>query len=375
MRHAPPLAALLLTITITPARAFNTNTVWWADDQLPIQVELVRPGAATLGEELTEEVVLASFDLWTTMPCTYASYEFRGWVDEITPGDGIVQIEFVNEGWVGPEEVAGATAIQVDPVEGRITDIDLSMNGEFIDWVVEDSSPYASPMALDVTSVLAHEFGHVWGLDHNDEMFEATMFWAYTSATAGTLSWDDKWGICTLYPTVADECEVDEDCPQHDLQPTVCRHVPEIGANVCEELYDELGACCDATWNNCQHGTCALHAFTYAGYCTDECTDDLDCPPTWTCEDVIFIGDETGFCTSPEGSDQPCGEDFVYPTGDDDDSAGDDDDSAADDDDDDTVGPQDDDDDDGCGCTTPHTGNRGPVALLLLLSLAMLRRR
>ena len=221
--------------------------------------------------------------------------------------------------------------------------------------------------------MLLHEFGHLFGLDHNIEMVEATMFYAYTSSAGGLLSWDDKWGICSLYPGDGDECDVDEDCPDHPLQSYRCREIEELGLKVCEEIYDELGACCDAEWSNCADALCYISGFNnYAGYCTDFCEVEDDCPPTWACDTIQYLGEERGICTSPLGMSQPCGDEFEWPEGDDDDSAAGDDDSAGDDDaDDDSAGPAE--EDGGCGCRQGPAGS-GMAAIALLAGLFYRRR-
>ncbi len=368
------LLALLAALAVTTsAAAFNTNPVIWADDQLPVPLELVSPGSDDLGMEATEEAVLAALEQWTTVSCTYLEFEFLGWVDEVVFGDGIVQVQWIEEDWVGDEAIAGATGVQIDPFEERLTDVNLLMNGEYLQWSADASNPYHSPMILDVQSVLAHEFGHVFGLDHNDEMVEATMFWGYTSAAAGWLSWDDKWGICHLYPVEEDECEVDADCPDHPDQDYVCREIAELGQRVCEEQYDELGDCCDPHWNNCDEVLCHGYWPDYDGHCTQFCDDEGDCPPTWTCEEISYLGEPRSWCVSPEGSDQACGEDFVWPEEPGDDDSADDDDTG----DDDTGEPDDDDDDDGCECdAAPRTPTAGSIFLVVLLvGLSAGRRR
>jgi len=363
MRATCFIAVLLFAI---PARAYETNVYWWAEDQLPVQIELVRPGSEDLGEKGTEDAVLDALDTWVEVACTSLTYEFRGWVDEPGYGDGVVQIEWVEED-SGMNDAAASTMIQNDPDEQRVVDVNISFNGETFTWVHEDSNPYLD--ILDTRAVLVHEFGHMFGLDHNLEMVEATMFYAYTSAAGGYLSWDDKWGICWLYPGVDDECDVDEDCTGDARQAYRCREIEELGRKVCEEIYDELGACCDADWTNCADALCYMTGFNYEGYCTDFCETEDDCPPTWTCDPIQYLGDERGICASPLGTSQPCGDEFVWPEGDDDDSAAADDDSADDDADDDAAEPA----SQGCGCRQGPA--RGGLAVIALLAGLLYRRR
>ncbi len=374
----PSMWLLALAAALVPAQsmAYTANTVWWAEDQLPVPIELVSPGSDDLGMDGTEEVVLAALDAWTQVACTSLEYEYRGWVDEVVPDDGVVQIQWVEEAWVGSEDMAGATAIQIDPFEERIVDVNLMLNGEYITWATEESNPYLATKILDVQAVLVHEIGHIFGLDHNDEMIEATMFWGYVSAAGGYLSWDDKWGICSLYPGTGDECEVDEDCPAHPYQSHRCREIEELGRRVCEEVYDELGGCCDAHWNNCAGAVCHIHPYVYEGYCSEFCLDETECPPGWTCEEVTFIGEKLNWCVSPLATEQPCGDEFEWPADDDDSAGADDDDSAGEGDDDSE--PGDDDSGDGgggCECSASGPGISGSVALAALLLTSLVRRR
>ena len=355
-----PLVIALMLLPAASAAAYTTNVYWWEADQLPVPVELVRPGSEDLGEDLTEELVLESLDAWIDPACTTLSYEFRGWVDEVVYGDGVVQVEWIEEG-ANMGDAAASTQIQLDPDAGRLIDVNLSFNGETFTWVDGGSNPYLD--VLDTRAVLVHEFGHLFGLDHG-EMIEATMFYAYVSATTGYLSWDDKWGICTLYPGDGDECQVDADCPDHPLQGYRCREIPELGRKVCEEVYDGLGACCDADWNNCADALCAIHAPEYAGHCSQFCDDGSDCPEDWTCEAVSYLGQDRAWCVSPLGADQPWGDEFD--PGDDDDGEGDDDDSG-------DTGPGDGGD---CSCRQAP-GGTAPALVLLggLLGLVSYRRR
>ena len=346
------LLCLFVTALIaTPALAYETNTVWWDMDQLPIQIALVRPGSEDLGEQGTEDAVLASLEQWADVGCTTLEYEYIGWVDETVYMDGIVHIGFIEED-SGMGDAAAATGIQVNPNEGTIVDVNILFNGDTFTWVTENSNLAINK--LDTQAVMVHEFGHLFGLDHQPDMFEATMFFAYTSAAGGYISWDDKWGICELYPGGdEDECQVDEDCPDHPYQEYRCREIPEVGHNVCEEIYDELGGCCDVHWNNCLDGLCHTHIPGNEGYCSQFCEDAADCPTGWSCDPINYMCEDAGWCVSPEGSGQHCGDDYI-PEGDDDDSAGDDD-------DDDTG---DDDDDDGCQCDT--TGKAASPAWLMM---------
>lgn len=116
------------------------------------------------------------------------------------------------------------------PDDGRLLDADVEVNG--VDWTFTTGACDASAQAADVENTLAHELGHVMGLDHTcdsgagegpdhlgnplpscgaspPEIVDTTMFaTAPRCATyMRTPEADDVLGLCTIYPLADDPGE------------------------------------------------------------------------------------------------------------------------------------------------------------------------
>jgi len=127
------------------------------------------------------------------------------------PDNVIVFIESASK-WVTPIAQGGLgndpswiaiTKIAHNTFTGEIVDADIEINDGGYKFSI-DGSPEADE--IDFLSMLTHEVGHYFGLDHSLET-DATMYKSYSrspgSATdARTLSADDEAGICALYTNV-----------------------------------------------------------------------------------------------------------------------------------------------------------------------------
>jgi hypothetical protein len=97
----------------------------------------------------------------------------RGDRAAVSAGDRIATVTWVVEGWdddYDPEALA-ITVTSYDPTSGRIQDADIVINRDH-HW----SAGEGCSMAYDLQGVLAHEVGHLFGLGHDTEDDEATMF-------------------------------------------------------------------------------------------------------------------------------------------------------------------------------------------------------
>ncbi|MEE2962507.1 MAG: hypothetical protein VYA34_17370 [Myxococcota bacterium] len=128
----------------------------------------------------------------------------------------------------------------------------------------------------DVQSIATHEFGHFVGLDHYDDYdydkrqacqawdgaYPAVMCAGHTGGNVRVLTQDDIAGVCSLYP------------------------VTGAAGSACRDNSD------------CDSGVCHPN-----GYCSDDCTNDGDCPNSYECDN--------GLCqpraTTSVGGDQNCG--------------------------------------------------------------------
>jgi Matrixin len=105
---------------------------------------------------------------------------------------------FEDEHWPYGEREAGRAVLRFDPSSGDMLDADVLLNSEGFPLATDGTSD-----SVDLTAVLTHEIGHVFGLDHSDAP-GATMR-AETSEGFGaqdlrSLEPDDMEGICAIYP-------------------------------------------------------------------------------------------------------------------------------------------------------------------------------
>lgn len=91
----------------------------------------------------------------------------------VTPSDGVATVLWVNEGWdddYDPNALA-VTITTYDTSSGSIQDADIVVNGGFT-WTATDDCEGE----YDLQSVLTHEVGHLFGLGHDTEDPDATMY-------------------------------------------------------------------------------------------------------------------------------------------------------------------------------------------------------
>ncbi len=79
---------------------------------------------------------------------------------------------------------------------GEIVDADLELNLQDHQVTVGETN-----VAVDLQSVLTHEFGHILGLSHT-QVYSATMYEFYGPGDLSfrDLDFDDQEAICTVYP-------------------------------------------------------------------------------------------------------------------------------------------------------------------------------
>jgi hypothetical protein len=86
-----------------------------------------------------------------------------------------------------------------DELTGEIVDADMEINDGTFKFSI-DGSPEANE--VDFLSMLTHEAGHFYGMDHSDDA-TATMYATYSQGASATetrtLAQDDVEGICSLY--------------------------------------------------------------------------------------------------------------------------------------------------------------------------------
>ena len=235
--------ALALVLPASPAQAFSLAQVpsgqhqrWYTAD---VSWDLDETGLSDQGlsDAIVEAEASAAAAAWFAVQCALchnpdgvscdpvacASHAlglqgtFTGWTAPSAPGLGCAlegdvcrgvpdgnQVLFVHDPdrWPVASHVIGLTLVAADLGSGAIGDADILVNAAYKQFCV---APNCANGRYDLRNTLAHEFGHLLGLDHSSDS-SATMYGGAppgeTSKTA--LAADDRLGICTAYRTAFD---------------------------------------------------------------------------------------------------------------------------------------------------------------------------
>lgn len=147
-------------------------------------------------------------------------------------------IYWIERGWEHDREAIGLTTLfyiddASNPKDGRLIDADITLNGEHFRFSTSGSPDHSM---IDVENVMAHELGHLMGLDHpcaagesEDQLVasssgstcgsadpaisESTMYPSFDPGETKkrTPEADDVQGVCELYPLAWDPGVCDQD--------------------------------------------------------------------------------------------------------------------------------------------------------------------
>jgi|GEM_PF-6804389 len=269
-------------------------------------IHMVHLGAVPAGmtQAQVDAAARGAADTWSRTPCAFARMDYAGQREtlaELAPGE--VPFQFVEPGGAGclPAGSIGWTALSCGP--------DFPINSIFLNQQDYQWSDEARPfeqvggggslgLSVELQSVLTHEFGHVLGLLHSEDLRAAMAPNYRADGGQKYLSIDDKLGLCALYPALnpAPECRSGRDCPAHQN----CARVQlqtldgaEAGGRIalCHEPRGALGEACAPDRLICAQG-CVFSAEPQEfGYCTVEC-DAGDCPSDYECQEGLIRPDE-----------------------------------------------------------------------------------
>lgn len=290
----------------TAARATHFSVGGYRVDAADFPIHMVHLGAPPAGMTQAEvdAAAHAAARTWSQTPCAFARMDYAGQRDtlsQLAPGE--VPFQFVEPGGAGclPAGAIGWTALTCGP--------DFPTNSIFLNqrdyqWSAE-ARPFeqlqgdaTARLSVELQSVLTHEFGHVLGLLHSEDLRAAMAPNYRADGGQKYLSVDDKLGLCALYPALnpADECRSGRDCParQH------CERVPlrrldgaDAGPHLalCHEPRGALGDACAPDRLICAQD-CVFSAEPLApGYCTLECSRG-DCPDGYACQQGLIRPDQ-----------------------------------------------------------------------------------
>ncbi len=218
------LGAVFVALTLAqPAGAFIRLTrqgtsgvvqAHWLDSALPI-TSVVNPANADIPSATALSVVQASAQAWQDVNTAYFTVnavEFDSTAGHLLPAldaeDGQNSMFFDSTGvnFAPGGSVIAFVRSTVDLTDGHTLDADMVFNDR--DFFCSTSSPTLTPAppgqsSVDLQSVVTHEYGHYFGLDHTS-IANATMIpFIIGDTRQRSLELDDTAGLSTIYPESA----------------------------------------------------------------------------------------------------------------------------------------------------------------------------
>ncbi|MBN2493148.1 MAG: matrixin family metalloprotease [Deltaproteobacteria bacterium] len=206
----PAVWILLASLSAAPAGAFTRSRdpdtracLWWETRQ--VRVLLNEACSADLPRAQCETAVWASLAIWNEAPCSDFQFLSGGLSSRTDVGfdedhwdDNVNLILWTESSWRHDETAIAMTTTTYDRHTGQVVDTDVELNGLSYTFTAIESPN----VIVDIQNTLAHEAGHMLGLDHSSDP-EACMF---ATAPEGEtkkrdLAQDDIDGVCHIYPT------------------------------------------------------------------------------------------------------------------------------------------------------------------------------
>jgi hypothetical protein len=306
--RAQGAVALLLGAALslpTAAAAFSAQGHRWPNQQgEPVSYRLDPAGAPDINDDSELAAVRRAFATWENVACSYLSFREEPWIAPQLASNDTVNRVFWTAQWPADQRTTIALTFTFYRTTDRIvTDADIAANASYYQWTTTDGQ--ASQTKVDVETIIFHEIGHFFGLDHSTDP-NAAMFPSNNKLTQRAPAQDDVNGICALYPGapntggnttsggVGAPCRNPEDC-----QSSLCAQDGQLGVNYCT-------ASCDSTAPNpgCPGGYVCTRTgqgdFCLAPPVTDElcdqCNDSTQCA-SGLCLNVPGYNTFQPFCT------------------------------------------------------------------------------
>lgn len=157
-------------------------------------------GTETFGgnpPELTA-AMRAGIEVWNAQSCSDFEFVYEGTttIAGHNPTDRVNVVAFLDDNWPDTSDAIALTTTTMT-ARGELLDVDVELNSQVHTFSITDTNVMA-----DVENTLAHEAGHMLGLDHTSEA-EATMYYEAPDREIKKrdLHPDDIAGLCTVYPT------------------------------------------------------------------------------------------------------------------------------------------------------------------------------
>ncbi|WP_236605605.1 matrixin family metalloprotease [Sandaracinus amylolyticus] len=204
--------------------------------------------------------------------------------------DSANTVGWLESGWGERGFDANAIGVTIPQYSGsQIFRADMMLNGVNYTW----STGPGSGNRVNAYSIVLHEAGHYYGLDHSSDS-SAVMYYAYSGGTL-SLRTDDQNGICALYPRSGTSDCTTTGCPSGQ----VC----EGGTCVTMTGGGDGGMCSPCTTGgDCAAGNACLGYSDDAAYCGTPCTTNAQCGG----DVCVNVGTAGSFCARFVGSTPTC---------------------------------------------------------------------
>lgn len=253
-----------------PASAFNAQGHRWPNvETQPVGFMLHPDGSDNVTDASDLAAIRRAFSSWEGVSCAGLRFEERSWEEPLRiQNDGRNRVAWVEVAgqWPGsPDTLALTYTFYTLDATREIRDADMILNGVDWTWTTVDADVGQGTAApVDIETVVLHEVGHLFGLDHTQDT-TAVMFPSNNKGIQREPAIDDIHGICTLYPN-------GEPVPPG----------PGGGQGAA------VGAPCTAN-ENCASSLCLTDEMLSRSYCTARCTPaQNNCPEGFVCEDSAF---------------------------------------------------------------------------------------
>jgi len=210
---SPRALLLLLVLSVgllgaVPAAAYNRtrsaglsqSSLAWFDRT--ITWYLPAPGSADVPHDAAVAAAKRAFAAWGAVGCTDVDFTFvaggpnRSSLDG-GEADGVNVIRWRESDWPGAADQIAITTVTYDPGTGRIIDVDIDLNGQYLFFTASDD---ADQTEYDIESALLHEVGHLLGFDDSTDPTAVMAQALQRGDVRRSLGDDDTEAVCSVYP-------------------------------------------------------------------------------------------------------------------------------------------------------------------------------
>ena len=237
-------AAVLLSSAVAhaggPMRLEDGQTLRWGEPAEPLHLELLGNtlNAATVYPEELSDAVVAGLQSWSEASEGLITFDYwQGPELETYPAalenDGVSTIFFASA--AGPElglsrSTAAYAQLWLDPDTGLVDEVDIVLNdgGYAFTADPEEVDLGAARPVLLLRSVIVHELGHAFGLEHSG-VYDSTMFtWSWPGQDS--LSCDDVAAL-RRHMGLGDDALVSGRIVDQNAEPVAAAHVLAVRAD------------------------------------------------------------------------------------------------------------------------------------------------